>query len=56
MAITPENRKALKKLGYQQVLILLLNPMSDAFTPEGRLQAQEWISEQERDQRRYSPR
>ena len=52
MPITPENRKALKKLGYQRVLIELLKPMSDAFSSDGRLQAAEWISEQERKQRR----
>jgi hypothetical protein len=51
MTITPETRKALKELGYERVLIELHKPMSDAFSSEGRLQAAEWIGEQERKQK-----
>ena len=52
MAILPDNRKVLEVLGYERVLVELLKPKSDAFGSDGRLQAAEWISEQERRQRR----
>jgi hypothetical protein len=52
MAITRENRKQFKQLGFERIRLELLFPYGDLFKDgPTRLQAAEWVSEQEGRQR-----
>jgi hypothetical protein len=55
MTITPENRKRFEEMGYEMVRLDLLRSFDGGCVIEGRadrLQAGEWVSEQDRKQKR----